>query len=319
MVVTVFGSGAPTVPAGTTVQAIGPAGNPGFNFTQYTPPGGVATTVLQVQLSNPILSSGSTSFLFIFTPPVPPLISSVNSSTRYTFYFGGTPNTSPLIVGPVGPNDPPVISPYTNNSTLEIPAGITLTITGDLPSYTQQVQQFTRVIGATMPPIHTVVNGTLDVGRVNIVNGILAGTGTITGPISLFAPLSATQELQATPGGALLPASSADISTAKPGTLHTGDVTMFGSKLEILAKGAGTAGTDYSQLASSGKVDLGNSNLVLTLNNYIPKAGDTLTILTAKNGITGQFKSGATVVSTTGFRFNVTYNANSVVLTYNPL
>jgi hypothetical protein len=318
MVVTVSGSGAPNVPEGTTVQTIGPAGNPGFNFTQYTPQGGVATTVLQVGLNNPISSSGNASFVFTFALPVPPLTSKVGSTTQYTFYYGGTPNTSPLTLGS-GETDN--ISPYTNTSTLTIPVGSTLKITGNLTSYTQQVQQFTRVIGETLPKLCTVVNGTLDVSRVNVVNGTLAGTGTITGAVSLFAPLSATQQLHETPGGLLLPASSAHTSSAKPGKLSTGDVTMYGSKFGVIAKGATTAGTDYSQLVSSGKVNLGNSNLVLYRDiNYIPKAGDTLTILTAANGITGKFKQGDSVVDTTGaFRFTIEYNANSVVLKYEPL
>jgi hypothetical protein len=321
MVVSVFGSGSPNIPAGTRVQTIGPASNPGFNYTQYTPPGGVATTVLQVELNNPISSSGNNSFLFIFALPVPPLTSALDSTAQYTFYFGGTVNAAPFIIKPGGDKE---ISPYTNNSTLEIPTGRTLKITGNLTSYTQQVQQFRRVIGETLPSLNTVVNGTLDVSRVNIVNGTLAGTGTITGPISLFTSLDAINGsngipgLQATPGGFLLPASSANTSNGDPGKLSTGDVTMYGAEFGVIASGATAAGTDYSQLVSSGKVSLGNSNLALFLHNYIPKAGDTLTILTAANGITGQFKQG-TSIDVNGFHFTITYNANSVVLTYRSL
>jgi hypothetical protein len=268
-------------------------------------------------LSNSIANSGNTSFKFTFQKAVPPLTSKIGDSTQYTFYYGGTPNTSPLTVG----SDTEAVGPYTNSSTLDISAGSTLKVTGSLTSYTQQVQQFTRVIGETTPPLHTVVNGTLSVDRINIVNGILAGTGTITGPISAFAPIPATTKLKETPGGTLLPASSADISSARPGKLKTGDVTLYGARLGIIARGAGNAGTDYGQLASSGKVNLGNSNLVLYRDpNYIPKKGDTLTILTAANGITGQFKQGTTVFDSTGtFRFTIKYNANSVVLTYDPL
>ena len=96
---------------------------------------------------------------------------------------------------------------------------------------------------------------------------------------------------------------------------------MYGSKFGVIAKGATTAGTDYSQLVSSGKVNLGNSNLVLYRDiNYIPKAGDTLTILTAANGITGQFAQGTSVMdSTNTFRFNIKYTANSVELVYQPI
>src|SRR5262249_12592879 len=161
----------------------------------------------------------------VFALPEPPLTSALDSTAQYTFYFGGTVNAAPFIIKPDGDEE---ISPYTNNSTLEIRTGATLKITGNLTSYTQQVQQFRRVIGETLPSLNTVVNGTLDVSRVNIVNGTLAGTGTITGPISLFTSLGAINGsngipgLQATPGGFLLPASSANISDGSPGILGTG-------------------------------------------------------------------------------------------------
>jgi hypothetical protein len=338
--------GAPTVPMGTTVQSIGPTNNSGFHFSQYTPQGGVATTVLQVQLNNSITNSSNQSFLYTLVLPVPPLTSKVGDKTQYTLYLGGTPNTSPLTVNPGYPNQP---SPYTNTSTVTIPAGSTLDITpviGSLTSYTQQAQQLTRVKGVVTPSTFTLVNGTLTSGRVDIADGTLAGKGTINGAIDMMGPLSGytftyrdpislkmlTGTIEGTNGGSLLPGDSTDLSTAKPGILHTGDVTMYGAKavigsttiygpkLQIIAKGATTAGTDYSQLASSGNVSLGNSELVLYRDiNYIPKKGDTLTILTAKS-ITGQFRQGTTVFDTTGaFRFKITYNANSVVLTYNPL
>jgi hypothetical protein len=204
------------------------------------------------------------------------------------------------------------------------------------------------VKGVVTPSTFTIVNGTLTAGRVDIADGTLAGKGTINGAVDVMGPLSGytftyrdpisrqmlTGTIEGTKGGTLLPASSADQSTAKPGTLTTtGDVTMYGARFGVIANGAATAGTDYSQLASTGKaskVSLGNSDLVLYRNiNYIPKTGDTLTILTSANPITGVFKQGTSVFDQTGaFRFNINYNVKTVVngntqysitLTYNPL
>src|SRR5262249_55583113 len=56
------GSPGPGVPDGTTVQSIGPAANPGFNFTRYEFAPGSFDTVLAVQLNHPIDKSGTKEF-----------------------------------------------------------------------------------------------------------------------------------------------------------------------------------------------------------------------------------------------------------------
>jgi hypothetical protein len=94
---------------------------------------------------------------------------------------------------------------------------------------------------------------------------------------------------------------------------------MYGASFAVVAKGATTAGGDYSQLFSYGKVSLGNSNLMLNLvGGYTPKAGDALTIISAMGGVTGTFSQG-TSITVGGFNFTISYNKNSVVLTYAPL
>jgi hypothetical protein len=290
-------------------------------------------------------------------PPTPsdPLKGfTVNNSYLFTMSGPGTANAS--LTFKTGTTTQ-VAAPYMNTlGDVTIPSTSTLQVQaqfGLLTSYTQGNEQNARVsmvatpdssggqptpkfiANAPLPSLNTVVNGTLDAARVEIVNGRLAGTGTVKGSLLVFGPVSGydnpieytgwnntANKIRGTDGGSLLPASSADTSNAKPGKLSTGDVTMYvGAKLGVIAMGATTAGTDYSQLVSSGKVNLGNSDLVLYRNiNYIPKKGDTLTILTAANGITGQFRQGTSVLDTTGaFRFQITYNTNSVVLTYSPL
>lgn len=276
---------------------------------------------------------GATSYaLANSTNGTPPLTSplQVGSVSQFTFYGAGTPNTSPLTVtqGVVTPTG----SPYVNNSTVTIDSGSTLKITpnansGNTTSYTQDLQQFTRVLGASTPSPSTIVNGTLDAGRIDIAEGVLAGTGTIIdGPIDVMGPvagysyvnsLKQAVTIEPTKGGTLLPGNP----DGTPGMLTVGssttpeDVTMYGATFAVNAKGATTAGTDYSQLFSYGKVNLGNSKLVVTLvNGYTPKAGDTLTIISAMGGISGTFSQG-TSITVGGFHFKISYNANSVVLT----
>jgi hypothetical protein len=93
---------------------------------------------------------------------------------------------------------------------------------------------------------------------------------------------------------------------------------MYGASFEVLANGAGTAGTNYSQLRSSGTVSLGNSNLGISLlDGYAPQSGDTLTIITAAR-VTGTFSQGNSITVESGknrYLFTITYNATSVVLT----
>src|SRR5262249_4129496 len=85
----------------------------------------------------------------------------------------------------------------------------TQNLLGNLTSYTQQYEQLSRSsIIATpdsdqnfhptpkfigndpLPSLNTIVNGTLDAGRVEIVNGWLSGTGAIKGSLNVFGPVS---------------------------------------------------------------------------------------------------------------------------------
>jgi hypothetical protein len=240
---------------------------------------------------------------------------------------------------------------------VNIPSGSTLKITskiGNLTGYTQQYEQMARVSlvatpdsengqatphfipNAPFPSLDTAVDGVLDAGRVEIVNGSLSGTGTVQGAVSVFGPVGGYADpieskedpgwdnknysIKGTDGGFLVAGEpGATPGGGAPGKLTvTGDVSLFGASFVAYAKAAGTQGSDYSWLSGGGKVDLGNSTLDLSLIGYTPQAGDSLTIVTAANGITGKFSQGDGI-TVNGFRFNITYNAKSVVLTYVPL
>jgi hypothetical protein len=197
----------------------------------------------------------------------------------------------------------------------------------------------TFVPNAPLPALDTVVNGTLQAGRVAIVDGRLSGNGTVNGSVSVFGPVSGYENaivlkpvdkekvdtswdnpnnvIRGTKGGDLL-AGTAAAGVGTPGHLTvTGDVTMYGATMTVFAKGATIQGSDYSWLAGGGAVNLGNSKLNLSLSGYTPKAGDNLTIITAATGITGKFSEGNRI-TVDGFTFKISYNAKSVVLTYEP-
>jgi hypothetical protein len=125
-----------------------------------------------------------------------------------------------------------------------------------------------------------------------------------------------TNTIRATKGGVLAPGQRPNTNggDGTPGKLTVnGSVYLYGATFTVYAKGAKTQGTDYSWLASGGQVSLGNSKLDVSLINYNPNSGDKLTIITAK-GITGKFSQGDSI-TVGSFKFTITYNATSVVLT----
>jgi hypothetical protein len=79
------GPNAPVVPAGTVIERIGPADNPGFRFSDYTPPGGGATRVLEIGLSNVIPASGKASYSYTLTRPVTDYLSNALVNLWYTW------------------------------------------------------------------------------------------------------------------------------------------------------------------------------------------------------------------------------------------
>jgi hypothetical protein len=285
---------------------------------------------------------------------IPPLV--VGGTSLFTMLGPGTANGHPLTLLAV-------TGPYSNTlEDLNIPSGSTLTITsklGTLTSYTQQFEQQDRVSmvatpdsknghatpsfipNAPFPDLNTVVDGVLDAGRVEIVDGLLSGTGTLTGSLNVFGPVSGypdTIKLMPVDGGPIDPSWDNEKNTIRatsggflvagkaggsggggtPGELTVkGDVSLFGASFVAYAGGAVKQGSDYSWLSSDGKVNLGNSKLDLSLVGYTPQAGDSLTMITAANGISGTFSQGSSI-TVNGFKFNITYNANSVVLTSVP-
>jgi hypothetical protein len=306
------------------------------------------------------------SFLLTQQPPtpsdqlkLPPLtlnqVSSFNLLGRGRLNYGPLPFTLP-------PGITSTFAPYMNALVgLTIPSGATFNINasvGNLTSYTQQVEEVARVsIAPTsalnnagtgpkefvanppLPDLITTVNGTLNVGRVDIVDGWLTGTGLIQGNLGLFAPVAGydnsivlkpvkdepvdhswdnpNNKIRPGIGGTLAPGQrpNTDGGTGTPGKLTvSGSVYMYGATFTVYAKGAAKQGTDYSWLASGGQVFLGNTTLNLSLINFTPQVGSSLTIVTATKGVFGKFSQGDSI-TVGGIRFSITYNQNSVVLT----
>lgn len=178
-----------------------------------------------------------------------------------------------------------ITGPFVNAARLTVSDTTDLTLSDD---YTQQ-GDFAITQAA----------GTLNVtgsAEVNIDGGFLLGSGVVNGDVTVAA------------GAYLLPG---DFGV---GILTTGNVTLtLGAQFLIPAKGATTPGSDYSQLVSSGTVDLGGCTLNVAL-LYTPSVDDDpLTIIQATE-VTGTFFQGSDI-AINGYHFTITYTATSVVLT----
>jgi autotransporter-associated beta strand protein len=132
------------------------------------------------------------------------------------------------------------------------------------------------------------VNKTLSSPMVTVQNGAtLSGSGFINGSVTMFGSIS--------PGNS-------------PGTLTTngnfsqGPSGIFNEEI--------ASATTYDRLVVSGHANLDGTLRLTLLNGFKPAPGDRFTILTATQGISGQFRN---VVNSAGQAFQVTYGQGAVV------
>jgi hypothetical protein len=180
-----------------------------------------------------------------------------------------------------------VPSPFANAGGLVVSKSYTLTLGGATPAYNQT--------GGT-----TTVDGTFSApaGSVNISRGTLAGTGTISGEVSVGAT----------------PVVGDSTKTAGLLTLSN-TYTQLGTGVMDVQIGGTQAGTEYSQLDVTGPVVLNGTLDIALIGGFSPQTGQTFTIIMSPSGVTGAFtKVKGTSISSTE-RFSVSYTSNSVVLT----
>ena len=125
--------------------------------------------------------------------------------------------------------------------------------------------------------------------------GLLSGDGTINGTVVNYGEIN--------PGNC-------------PGELTiNGDFTQDSLGTLVAELGGDTQGTDYDWLNIIGKANLAGYFAVDLYDNFTPYIGETFSILTATDGITGTFDS-YIFPNSSASSWIVDYDANAVVLKY---
>src|SRR5262249_22316687 len=123
--------------------------------------------------------------------------------------------------------------------------------------------------------------------------------------------------------GLVSPGSVPGETLFEAGVLQSNDDVTFqpGSSFSVGIKGTNPGGRDgYDQLNVSGSVDLSGSPTLFTSVLFASRPGDTFTILTSTDGITGTFaglRDGANF-GVDGKPMQIHYTGTSVVLTHRP-
>ncbi len=132
------------------------------------------------------------------------------------------------------------------------------------------------------------VNKTLSSPMVTVQNGAtLSGSGFVNGSVTMF--------------GLISPGNSPGTLTIN-GNFSQGPSGIFNEEI--------ASATNYDRLVVSGHANLDGTLRLTLLNGFKPAPGDQFTILTAAQGISGQFRN---VVNPAGQAFQVTYGQGGVV------
>jgi hypothetical protein len=136
-----------------------------------------------------------------------------------------------------------------------------------------------------------------------------------TGPTASYSGIIPSQLVYGAAAGVDVDGTLNPGGPSTPGILTAGDVTFAGGSQFAVTLNGTTAGSGYSQLVSTGTVDLSSATLSPTL-GFTPSLGATFDIITAQ-AVTGTFNSllNGNVFTAGGLQFQINYTATNVILT----
>ena len=199
------------------------------------------------------------------------------------------------------------------NSTFSIATGGVLTVNGAIGGTSGLTESGGGALILNATSNYTgptsVTGGLLQVeGDISSSSGVTIGASSALGGIGRVSLIHGT-------GGVLAPGDAL-------GTLHSAGVSLNNASTFTTLIHGSTADTGYSQLVSSGPINLGGASLGTSLGNYVPQPGDVLTIInnTGQSPIIGTFANlaEASTLTIDGYTFRISYvggTGNDVTLT----
>jgi len=180
---------------------------------------------------------------------------------------------------------------FSNEGTVDISAGSSLTIGGTSTNYNQSgTTAVTTVDGRLSLPIG---------GSANITGGTLQGAGQLYGDVSVGNAA----------GGAAATFIVGDSRKASALIIMENNYTQLATGVMDVQIGGTTVGSQYSQINVTGPVTLGGTLSAALINNFKPVSGDQFIVINAPSGVTGTFAT-VNIPKT----WQVVYNSTSVVL-----
>jgi T5SS/PEP-CTERM-associated repeat protein len=165
------------------------------------------------------------------------------------------------------------------------------------------------VFPSPAPPVTSTPKGRVFIGSDNFgpdgairvgTGGVLKGKGKQAGTKVLHTNVIGDVVIGL--GGKFQPGGDPDVFSIK-GDCDLSDGGKAGGETDIEVAGTVTAGTDYDQIAATGKVTLGGTLKLVLMEGYKPQAGDTIDPVKAKT-TTGNFKEVVTPGLTLSSEFN---------------
>ena len=208
----------------------------------------------------------------------------LNSSTNTNALQNFALNQSPLSLT-LGQNLHTSAASFTNSSTLKVDPTSTFTLAG----------AYTQTAGTT----------TVD-GKITAPNGFQLQGGSLFGQGTIAASVTASGTAATTVGDSASKAGKLSVSSYSQSSANALNVIIAGR----------TAGTQYSQLASSNGVSL-SGTLNIKRINFVPRFTDVFTIITG-SVVTGKFTTVNGLTINASEKFQVNYNPTSVTLTVVP-
>ena len=151
-------------------------------------------------------------------------------------------------------------------------------------------------------------------GATTVNAGLLQVVGTLGSAASTLTVASGgTLGGGGTAGGNVIVQSGGTLAPGDPQAFHiNGNLTLNPGSNTVFQIAGLTPGTGYDQILVLGSAALGGTAFIQPTGGFVPKLGETFTLITASGGVTGQFTAGSSLGNALSYLY--VYNPNSLVV-----